>query len=352
MKVIFVASLSNPSSSGIQRMWALQQCGAIVYKIDKDKYFSKKIPAFPFINKLISYAGKVLKSPKLFYNISNLPADIIKLSEQVKPDIVWFEWPQEIQISLLKQLKELQKAPYLISFQDDNPWGSRAKDKWMWKDYFKAVPEFDMHLVKRQDDITQLTALGAKKCRIWLHGIYSPLFHPAKLPTKYPVSFVGTCMDNRAALMEYLLENKIPLHVFGNKWSQRSDLPKKFPHNFHPAVEGEAYAEVIRSSMVCLGLVSHSNKDEWTMRTYEVPSCAAVLLAEKTPFHEHFFAEDSNTLLFSTKEECLSQLLYLLKNQDLCKQLGEKYYQKLLANNCTLEAQMKNLLTDLKFNFN
>ncbi|QMU27429.1 CgeB family protein [Adhaeribacter radiodurans] len=343
MKVIFLASLRSSSASGRQRLWALQQCGVNVSIIDKDNYSSK-------LGRLAGYLGKLCQSPKLLYNTSKLQQDLINFTMQIKPDVIWLEWAKELQPAVLMQLQKLRPRPFLISFQDDNPWGDRRTDSWMWRDYFRVIPNFDMHLVKRPIDIKNLNLLGAKSCRIWRHGLYKLLFYPPSININkiYPVSFVGTCMDQRVELIKYLLEHKLPVHVFGNRWDQRSDLPMRFPANFHPAVEGEQYAEVIRKSQICLGLVSHSNHDEWTMRTYEVPGCAGLLLAERTPTHEELFLEGKEAVFFSTPQECASKLLDLLKEPELCRSIGEAAYQKCLLNNWTLEGQMQELLYDLQ----
>ena len=184
---------------------------------------------------------------------------------------------------------------------------------------------------------------------MWEHGMYSPLFYPSSIPCeiKYPVSFVGTCMDNRVALITYLLEKDIPIHVFGNGWDIRSNLPKRFPLQFHSAVEGKEYADVIRQSQICLGLVSHSSQDEWTMRSYEVPACARLLLAERTPSHQVLFREDVDAVFFSDAEESANKSLALLANPIKCEQMGHVAYKIFILQNKSMEKRMKQLIQQI-----
>jgi len=346
MKIVFVANLKNSSASGRQRLWAMQQCKQEVFVLDKSLYVPK-------LGRFSGPAAKILKQPALMHNRNALGKELIELCEKVKPDVVWIEWATDLQAAVLDQLHRLHPRPLLISFQDDNPWGNRTGDKWMWKDYFKIVSLFDLHLVKRNSDIDNLATLGAKHFSIWRHGVYSPLFHPLAKPVikKYPVSFVGTCIDNRAELIECLLLNKIPVHVFGNRWNDRSNLPQRFPANFHPAAEGEAYARVIQQSQVCLGLVSHSNKDEWTMRTFEVPGCAGCLLIERTAVHAELFDDGKEAVFFSDPDECVEKLKTLLANPQTCGRMGNAAYQKCKQNGWMLEDQMQGLLNDLRFKY-
>jgi len=343
MKVVFVASLKSVSASGHQRLWAMRMCGLDVYLLNKDTYGTT-------LGRFAGRFAKLFKKPSWASDTKKLQHDVLQVCIQNQPDIVWLEWPKEFQPNILKKIKEQCPKAILVSMQDDNPWGDRINDKWMWKDYFKTVPVFDVHIVKRDSDCTHLKALGAKKTITWEHGMYSPLFYPKETTEekKYPVSFVGTCMDQRITLLTYLLEKGIPIHIFGNGWDARSDLPKRFPLHFHSAVEGDAYAEVIRHSQICLGLVSHSNQDEWTMRSYEVPACAALLLAERTPTHERLFTQDINAVFFSTKEECASKLLTLLPQAQLCSDMGKTAHEIFIRHKYTIEARMESLMEQLK----
>jgi len=343
MKILFVANLKNPSASGRQRLWALQQSNATISVFDKSRYPSK-------LGRFSGPLAKILKQPSLMNDDKSSGKELVALAKQVNPDVIWIEWATNLRPKILNELRLLASHPLLISFQDDNPWGERHGDKWMWKNYFNVAPLFDLHLIKRESDIMNLTQLGAKEFRLWKHGVYSPLFRPLAEPAikKYPVSFVGTCIDGRVELIEYLLINNIDIHVFGNRWSQRSNLPKRYPANFHPPVEGEEYASVIHHSQVCLGLVSHSNKDEWTMRTYEVPGSAGLLLAERTSVHQTLFEEGKEMAFFLTKDECVEKLHNLLADPKLCFDMGRQAYQKCKDSRFTLEEEMQHLLNEIK----
>ncbi len=332
MKILFIASLNNPSASGLQRLWAMRACGLDVLVINKDDWAS---------NKIKSIITNKFKLASLLCN-KKFATHILELVKTTSPDIVWFEWCKELPKATFYALKGLPKKPLLVSFTDDNPWGKRTSDVWMWRNYFKCIPFFDIHVVKRDSDIEHIQQLGGTNFYKWIHGIYTPLFKPANPPKDviYPVSFVGTCMDGREQLIGFLLENGIDIHVFGNKWRQRSQLPLKYPNNFHAEVECEAYVNVIQQSSICLGLVSHSNEDEWTMRTFEVVGCKKLLLAENTPTHNYLFSENVDKVLFDTYEDCLQKLTFLQENLDTTLALASDIYASFLLNSRTLDKSM------------
>jgi hypothetical protein len=184
---------------------------------------------------------------------------------------------------------------------------------------------------------------------MWSHGVYAPFFRPPAADSEkpYPISFVGTCMDGREKLIGYLLDQGLPLHVFGTHWEQRSDLPRRFPDHFHPPVRAEAYGDILRQSMLCLGLVSHSNKDQWTMRSYEVPACASVLLAERTPAHELMFAAGQHVMFFTSAAECADLARTLLADPHRCRQMGSAAFEWTVSQGWAIQTRMRELLEDL-----
>jgi hypothetical protein len=344
MKILFIAALSNPSASGRQRIWALEQCGIEVITINKDDFTKSDL-----LHKIIYK----LKWPLLLKSKS-LTRKVTLTSRFVKPDYIWIEWSKEFSLNDIQKFKSSPSKPKIISFQDDNPWGNRLNEQWSWANYYKTIPYFDFHIVKRKTDFENIQRLSGMNIKMWKHGIYQPLFRPqvVKNSYKYPISFVGTCMDGREDFIKYLLEKSIPIHVFGNQWQEKSKIAKTFPEHFHPAVEGQAYVDVIWASQLCLGFVSESNKDEWTMRTYEVPGCRKILLAPKTPEHEELFGNLSNYVLFENQDDCVRKIKYLLDNIELRTDLENQIFELFNKMQRNLNQRMRDLITDLEMNFN
>ncbi len=338
MKALFVADLDCESASGHQRLWALRKISTSVKVFNKQGISSRR-------ERWNGRLAKLFRQPNFLNRYRKLGCALTSACVEFQPDIVWIEWPREFAPSTIENLRNLLPETTFVSFQDDNPWGHRLTDQWIWKNYFRVAPFFDLHLVKRSRDAVELKKLGASNCREWIHGIYSPIFYPSEtmVQPKYSVSFVGTCMDERSRLVEKILEAGIPLHVFGTNWKKRTKLPSRFPNNFHDSVKGFEYAEVIRSSQICLGLVSHSNCDEWTMRSFEVPGCGKTLLAERTESMENWFDAGKEMEFFSSVDECIEKIRKMLETPTHCIQLGVAAYQKCIDQRWTLESRMQEL---------
>lgn len=342
MKVLVLSDIADISASGRQRLWAIEQNAEVVHVLAKHQF----VPWLPVIS---SRVAKLMRKPMWVRNHRRLGNELIRACDELQPDIIWLEWPREISRETMHRIRQASPNAYLISFQDDNPWGDRNADRWQWEAYFQVVPLFDMHLVKRPCDILNLSELGAKNCREWLHGIFPPLFFPPEAGHEriYPMTFVGTCMDQRATFIGRLLDAGLPVHVFGSHWAKRSTLPRRFPDNFHPAVKGEAYADVLRKSRISLGFVSESNCDEWTMRTYEVPACGSMFLAQRTPTHERWYSEGTEAEFFTTASECIQQATLLLKEPDRCHAIAKAGLEKCQQLG-TLSDRVAELFTHLR----
>ena len=323
MKVLVLADLAGNHASGRQRLWAIEQEAAEVQAISKHEF----IPRFP---RICNQVARLMRRPLWLKDGRRLANVLVTQCDELQPDVIWLEWPREITSETIDRIRRVCPKATLLSFQDDNPWGHRAAERWLWKNYFQVVPLFDLHLVKRVSDMANLTSLGAKNCREWVHGVYPPLFYPPRDDKAriYPMTFVGTCMDQRARLIGDLLDAGLPVHVFGSHWEKFSSLPRRFPNQFHPAVMGEAYAEVLRQSKIGLGLVSESNCDEWTMRTFEVPACETMLLAQRTPAHEGWYAEGIEAEFFTDARDCIEQANALLAEPDRCQSIARAGHKK------------------------
>jgi hypothetical protein len=340
---VFVGELEYATSSGVQRSWALETSGVQVTNIDATNYRSPN-------GRLRSACARLTKKFHLLYDQERLEANILAACAATSPEIIWFEWPRSFRPDFLQLLKSTYPASTLISFQDDNPFGARHSDAWQWRNYLRCIPLFDLHLVKRQTDLESMRDHGARHTRLWIHGVYPPLFHPPtnRRPKIYPVSFVGTCFDDRAEFFDFLIGHcKLPVHIFGSHWQRRSELPRAFPTLFHSEVHGAAYVDVIQQSIICLGMVSKSNHDEWSLRTYEIPGCAGMFLAQRTPTHETLYTEGKEALFFSNANECADAIRHLLLEPERADRIGSAAYARCVADNRFLNVQMSALLMEL-----
>src|SRR5262249_1778690 len=169
----FSGSLDGQWQSGWQRCESLKQLGHEVIPFSQDGYVSRALVRNP----LSRLMGKVYDEPVL----KEFNRDVLAAVIDTQPDIAWFEWPVLLRGETLSQARLRLPDCTLISFQDDNPFGLRPGEQQRWRCFIEAIPEYDLHLVKRLSDVLEFQRRGARRTQLFRHGFYAPLFRP--LPT-------------------------------------------------------------------------------------------------------------------------------------------------------------------------
>lgn len=265
---------------------------------------------------------------------------------ECRPDVAWLEWPKLLRADTLSQARVRLPRCRFVAFYDDNPFGGRTDELWQWELFFEAIPEFDLHLVKRRSDVAELRLRGARRAELFMHGCYEPLFHPRQGRSRqiHQVSFVGTALDHRVPFVRRLIaRERIPLQVFGHRW-ERTLLYHLRRKHFHRSALGQAYVEVIRDSRISLGFVSSSNRDEYTMRTFEIPACMGFMLAERTPAHQALFKEGTEAEFFASVEECADKARFYLRDEVARHRIAQAGYQRCLDSDYSLRRRMSDAL--------
>lgn len=299
-------------------------------------------------HRYISKFASLLRRPEWQYNERDLTAEVVEQCCRTRPQLIWIEWAKEFGRKSLEAIRLAAPEAVLVSFQQDNPWGKRDGDRWQWKTYLANLQQYDLHVVKRESDLRHLAELGAPNARLWRHGVYPPLFFaPSQESDRdLPLVFVGTCMDQRGLFVEQLLEAGLPVRVYGGHWRQRTDLPHRFPDCFAEPVEGDQYANVLRRAQIAIGLVSSSNEDDWTMRSYEIPACGALLLGQRTATHQDMYEEGVEAVFFDDVGECVAQARRLLADRSARCRIASAGHQRCLESG-TLADRMAQLLAEL-----
>ncbi len=308
--ILFTGDLADVSMSSYQRCDALRRLGHAVQSFDYGAFRPPETMAFRVRRRI--FGPQTARAQDALLNRS-----LLALRDQVKPDIVWMEWPRTFHRETLEQLRAAWPHAIFACFQDDNPFGDREEERAGWELFAQNIPFFDIHFVKRAEDIVEFTKRGARRTVLAMHGVYEPLFRPRPEgagETDYAVSFVGTALDHRVDHIRELLGfQRLPVDVFGRKWYKTASRWRHF-RRFHAPVSGQAYVDVIWRSAISLAFVSSSNHDDHTMRTFEIPGAGGFFLGERTPKHCELFEEGKEAEYFASPAECADKARFYLKN--------------------------------------
>jgi hypothetical protein len=148
---------------------------------------------------------------------------------------------------------------------------------------------------------------------------HRPLNSGEKLEEQFrsAVVFVGTWMPERGPFLKELLDLKIPLAIWGDRWQKSPEWPilKKVWRGH--GVHGRDYVKAISGAKVCLGLLSKGNRDLHTQRSVEAPYAGALLCAERTSEHLAMYREGEEAVFWSSAEECAQKCRELLVDSAL-----------------------------------
>jgi spore maturation protein CgeB len=345
LKIFFSGGLGGSWMSGWQRCRSLENLGHEITPFSQDDYVSRALLPKPL--RLLTgrqHAARV---------VEEFNRDILAALLAARPDIAWLEWPMLLCRETLAEAARRLPGCRWVSFQDDNPFGSRPGERRRWQYFLEAIPHYDLHLVKRESDLAEFARRGARHTQRFQHGFFAPLFRPVPEPEipgglRQEVCFVGTPLDHRvAAISDLLVCHRLPLRVYGGRWN-RTLVYHRRKACFRPPVQAEDYVRVICGSRISLGFVSSSNRDEYTMRTFEIPACRGFLLAERTPAHEGLFREGREAEFFGSTEECADKIRFYLKAETARRRIAEAGYRRCLDSDYSLQRSMAGAVAQIQ----
>jgi hypothetical protein len=161
-----------------------------------------------------------------------------------------------------------------------------------------------------------------------MHGVdpdvhYFDMITQQKINKEGNIVFIGNCESDRVGIVEILVAmfgSKVK--IFGPNWdSFRLKKLRKSGCLNPPIWDGRNCASIINSATVCLGLLSSTNQDLITRRSFEIPACGGCFLGQRTIDHLRLLREGRDALFFSDTREMIDQISLLFKSDKLVSDL-------------------------------
>lgn len=309
MNILYLGPTSRATTSG-HRAAALQRLGHTVVGINIKASFN-----FNRLESKIHYVtGYRFIQGFIFNAIKN---SLVELSFAC--DLIWIDGGQYFGAQVLVWLKKAFRAP-IILYNVDDPTGSR--DACSFYTLKKSFCHYSLCVFVRQESSLEALALGATKV-VTVSRSFDEVAHlEASLNTCvndefHSLSFLGTNIpgEKRDVFLVNLLRCGVPLLIVGDLYDRSRfwDRIKPFHQN---AVSGLGYVSIIQSSIACLGLLSHQNRDLITTRSLEIPACSGVLCAERSSEHQLLYENQVEAAFWSHSRE-IPRLFRRLKNPEL-----------------------------------
>ncbi|RYD61682.1 MAG: hypothetical protein EOP84_35445, partial [Verrucomicrobiaceae bacterium] len=300
---------------------------------------------------------------------------VLDAAREFRPDLVWADKQEFLRPETLQDLRK--SGARLVSFTPD-PYFTLAWKRTPLMD--AAMREFDVFVYCKSYERTDYESLGKQV-------IYMPLGYCDEthrpLPSGDPrwhcgVGFLGGWEPRRERLLHQVATTGVDLKIWGGYWEFLKDgratlrrriilkqLAGSEPFTIHcdpilnhclqgGEVYGDDYARALSGAKIGLGFLRQVCPDQHTTRTFEIPACGSMLLADRTDEHQEFFEEGKEAEFFGSEEELIDKVKFYTAHDDArakiaaagrkrCETSGYSYLERMrIAMEQVCEAKAEN----------
>lgn len=262
-------------------------------------------------------------------------------------DVLWVDKGTQVRAKTLQLAKQLQPSCRLVHLNPDDPFGHFSKG---WETFLKAIPCYDVHFVSRTPNISEYQSFGGKNIYAYDRSFSKKLHRPLQLSgedlAKYRaiVGFIGSYARERVRSIAHLIQNGVPVAVWGNGWQKGEYWEIIRPHFRGGGRMGEEYVKAINGMDIALHFLRRENRDEQDSRTFEIPACGVFMLAERSPKHEEFFQDGEEAVFFDSPEDLLDKVRYYLTHPNAAQQIAIAGWQRCLQSGYDHENRMQEMI--------
>lgn len=323
---------------------ALQGMGLTIIEFSTQRYFRS---LFGRLQQRVPAGGPAVES---------LNRELVETVTKEKPDSVLFWRPTHILPSALAVINSL--GILTISYNNDDPFGPRVNDKaplshhWLWRLYLATLPLYKMNFFYRSINCREALYYGASHADILLPYFLPWQDKPVSLTEdemeKFgaDICFVGHYEpDGRKELIVSILNAGVKVKLWGGEmWQKHLDRSSLQRIGKISLAEGADYTRALCGANICLGFLSKLNRDTYTRRCFEIPACGRLLLAERTDDLRNMFEEDKEACYFSSREELLEKIAWLLRDSEGRERIATAGLQRVWKDGHDVYGRARNFL--------
>lgn len=361
MKILFLGAI-GPGQTSQMRMRALERLGHEVRGVET---------VVPWL-RTSWFKRQTQRRLQRGSVIDLINADVIESARAFCPHLVWAEKQEYLKPETLAALRRMGSR--LVHFTPD-PYFTLSWKRTRLMD--AAIAEFDAHVYCKAYERADFERLG--KPLVYMPLGYSDEVH-RPVPSTDPlwncdIGFLGGWEPRREHLLHALTGIGADLKIWGYAWDFLSDgrwTPRRHivlnqlagaePFLFHRdpllaaahqggEVYADDYARALTGARIGLGFLRTVCDDQHTTRTFEIPACGSLLLADRTEEHESFFEDGLEAAFFSSQEELLDKARFYIAHEDArravataglerCRRSGYSYIERMAAALVEVSAEL------------
>ena len=366
MKILFVGHLAEGQTS-LMRKQALERLGHEVIAVDAWERWSSLGQLHRKCERFIAMGPTITK----------LNEDIILAAKLGKPQMMWAEKQFYIFPETLKILSSM--GIYLLHFTPD-PYFSVSWNRTRHSDACLSL--FDSMVICKSYELEHYKAVS--KNVIYMPLGYDPVSHRPTLLSKSPgeenkyasdVAFIGAWEPRRQRYLDLVAEAGYVVKIWGHGWDHIKDGRRSLRRYLRvkrlsgmnncrieidkvlggsvlgDEIYGEKYAAAITGAKINVGFLRNICPDQHTTRSFEIPACGSMLLADRTAEHQEFFKEGVEAEFFSSEEEYMEKVEFYLSNENERLRIAEAGYARFISSGYSYDDIMKLVLSQIEIDW-
>lgn len=337
MKVVYVGTL-DAGGTCYARLKALEALGCCeVFPFDSDPYFAQllKLQLLNRIDHRLHIAPRYRKSN----------CALLHFCEKIETELIWIDkgfwvWP-----STLKVLRA--NGAFLVHHNTDSLSPNRWDTRLAYRLMRRTLPLFDIYFTTNIYDYSRLSVKETPRTDLTYIGYdharfdNSPLSERLREQWKNELLFVGHYEPRTEAGIMALIDQGIPVKVYGAGWNRARADDRLRDHVNFKTLDNEEYVYALKSTKIGLCFVSELNGNQTAGRSFEIPACGTFLLAMRTRQHMDCYAEGKEAEFFGSHQELVQKARFYLEHVDQRKEIAHRGYQRCVGSDYSWARYMR-----------
>lgn len=337
---IFYAAYLVQGSTGVQRMRALQSLGHTCVPFDLQ----------PYVQGLGRIARALVYRLQWGPSVARLNRDLRAAVRGQSYDLVWIDKGLWLNAATIRALAELTGAP-VVHFTADPLFAIRRH---MTRQIMGALPHYAAMITTKSFEVEEYRRHGVAHVIFTQQGYDPDLFRPVTLDEREQrafgsdVCFIGRNERHYVDMVRAAADVTPRVAVWGPWQSWLADEPWLAAAYRGPGVWEEDYVRALCGAKIALGLLSTMAGDQTTTRTFEIPACGTLMLAERTDEHRALFEEDREAVFFDGPDELRDKLRHYLADDAARQRIAAAGRARCQASGYSYADRLRGVLAELE----
>lgn len=296
---------------------------------------------------------------------------VLERAREFRPELVWAEKQEFLRAETIEELRKL--GARTVHFTPD-PYFSLDWKRTRLMD--EAMRTFDALVYCKSYEREQYAGIGKPTVYMplgYCDEVHRPLASE-EARWRCAIGFLGGWEPRRERLLHAVAAAGFDVKIWGGYWEFLRDgkwtprrhmilrqLAGRDRFRFHAdellsrahqggEVYADDYARALTGSRIGIGFLRKAWPDQHTTRTFEIPACGSLLLADRTEEHQQFFEEGKEAEFFSSCEELLEKLQFYCSNEAARKLVADRGYQRCRESGYAYVCRLRGALQELGLN--